>query len=87
VDDDAGGLPFVVAVGAYTVAAHGPQRHVQVAAGYMYAVLVAMLFNDNPGFGAAELATSGSRSGGAMLVGWTLQTRWRRTEVLEREPG
>ena len=71
-DYDAGGLPFVVAAGAYTVAAYRPLREVALASACMYAAFVVMLLSDNPGFGGPEFATSVPLFAGAMLVGWTL---------------
>ena len=61
-DYDAGGLPFVVAAGAYAGptrrAAYRPLRDVAFAAAYMYGTFVVMLVSDNRGFGAAEFTTS-----------------------------
>jgi signal transduction histidine kinase len=84
-DYDAGGLPFVVAAGAYTVAAHRPEREVLFAAAYMYAGFVIMLLSDSPGFGGPEFATSVPLFAGAMLVGWTVQSRRLHADALERD--
>ncbi len=86
-DYDAGGLPFVVAAGAYTVAAYRPRRHVLFAAACMYAAFVVMLLADNPGFGGPEFATSVPLFAGVILAGWTLQSRRLRVEALERDHG
>ena len=86
-DYDAGGLPFVVAAGAYTVAAYRPLREVVLAGAYMYGAFMVMLLADNPGFGGAEFATSVPLFAAAMLVGWTMQSRRLRYDALEREQG
>jgi len=86
-DYDAGGLPFVVAAGVYTVASNRPRRHVLFAGAYMYAAFVVMLLADNPGFGGPEFATSVPLFAGVILAGWTLQSRRLRAEALERDQG
>jgi signal transduction histidine kinase len=86
-DYDAGGLPFVVAAGAYTVAAYRPLREVLLAGACMYAAFVVMLLADSAGFAGAEFATSVPLFGAAMLVGWTMQSRRLRYDALEREQG
>lgn len=86
-DYDAGGLPFVVAAGAYTVAAYRPLREVVLAGAYMYAAFVVMLLAYNPGFAGAEFATSVPLFAAAMLVGWAMQSRRLRYDALEREQG
>jgi signal transduction histidine kinase len=86
-DYDAGALSFVVIAGAYTVAAHRPQREVVVAAAYMYGAFVVMLVSDSVGFGVAEFATSVPMFGAGLLVGWTMQARRLRSESLERDQG
>jgi signal transduction histidine kinase len=86
-DYDAGGLPFVVAAGAYTVAAHRPLREVIAAAAYMYAWFVVMWVADNPGFGPAEFVTSVPLFGAVMAAGRAMQMRRLRAEALERDHG
>ncbi len=86
-DYEAGGLPFVVLAGAYTGAAYLSPRHVLIAAAYMYAAFVVLLLADVPGFGGPEFATSVPLFAGAMLVGWTLQSRRLRAEALESDQG
>ena len=84
---DAGGLPFVVGAGAYTVAATRPPVQIVASAAYMYAAFVVMFVSDNPGFGAGEFATSVPIFAAAMFVGWTTQVRRDRADTLEREQG
>ena len=84
---DAGALPFVVAVGAYTVAAYRPLREVVVAAIAMYLAFVVMLLADHPDFQEAELAASVPIFGGVLFVGWTMQARRLRYDALERAQG
>jgi signal transduction histidine kinase len=84
---DAGGLPFVVGAGAYTVAATRPPLQIVASAAYMYAAFVAMFVSENPGFGAGEFATSVPIFAAAMFVGWTTQVRRDRADTLEREQG
>jgi signal transduction histidine kinase len=82
-----GALPFVIAVGAYTVGAHRPVPEVVLAAAFMNVALVVMVVSDSPGFGGAQFATSVAAFGAAMLVGWTMQSRRLRLDALEREQG
>jgi signal transduction histidine kinase len=80
---DAGGLPFVIGAGAYTVAAYRGATEVLASAAYMYGAFVVMFLSDNPGFGAGEFATSVPLFAAAMVVGWTTQTRRVRAVTLE----
>jgi signal transduction histidine kinase len=80
-----GFLPFAVLVGAYTVGAYCRAREVVVAAVLMAALLTAVYVGDAPGFGRGELATNLAIFGTAMLLGWTMQSRRVRLEILERE--
>ena len=84
---DAGALPFVVAVGGYTVAAYRPMPEIVFAAIYMYGAFVVMLLADNPGFQGAEFIASVPVFGATMFVGWTMQARRLRYDALEREQG
>ena len=86
-DYDGGALPFVIAVGAYTVGAYRPLREVVVAGAFMTGALVIMLVADSRGFGPAEFATSVPLYAATMLVGWTMQSRRLRFDALKREQG
>jgi signal transduction histidine kinase len=83
----AGALPFVIAVGVYTVGAYRPLREVLLAAALMNAALVVMVVADSPDFGGAEFVTSVAVYAGTLLVGWTIQSRRLRLGALEREQG
>lgn len=80
-----GGLPFVLAVGAYTVGAYRPLREVVAAAAFQNVTLLAMLFAGGPDFGVAEYVTSVPVFAATMLVGWTMQARRLQYDALERE--
>jgi signal transduction histidine kinase len=84
---DAGALPFVIGVGAYTVGAYRPLREVVAAAVVMYAAFVVMFLADNPGFQEPELIVSVPLFGGVLFVGWTMQARRLRYDALERSQG
>jgi signal transduction histidine kinase len=83
----AGALPFVIGVGAYTVGAYRPRREVVLAAALMCAAFVVMLVGNSPDFGGAEFVTSVAVYGATMLVGWSMQARRLRQDVMEREQG
>ena len=83
----AGALPFVIAVGVYTVGAYRPLRDVLLAAVFMNAAFVVMVLADSPDFGGAEFVTSVTAYAATLLVGWTMQSRRLRFDALEREQG
>jgi signal transduction histidine kinase len=82
---DAGALPFLVAVGIYTVGAHRPIHEVVAATVFVNVVLLAMLAADSPRFGVPELVTSVPVYAATMLTGWSMQSRRMRYDALERE--
>ncbi len=82
-----GALPFVLAVGAYTVGAHRPLREVVLAAVLQNVTFAVMVLSDSPGFGVPQYLTSVPLYGATMLVGWTMQSRRLRFDALEREQG
>jgi signal transduction histidine kinase len=82
---DAGALPFLVAVGIYTVGAHRPIREVAAAAVFVNLTLVVMLVADSPRFGVPEVLTTVPVYAATMLVGWSMQSRRLRYDALERE--
>ena len=84
---EAGALPMVVGVGAYTVGAYAPARQVVLAAVVMNVAFVVMVVGDSPEFGGAQLVTSTAVYGAIMLIGWTMQARRLRLDALEREQG
>jgi signal transduction histidine kinase len=79
----AGALPWLIPLGAYTVAAYRPLREVATAAAAIAALLVLLLLAPVHGFGIAELAVTVGAYGGAMLIGWTTQSRRQRIQALE----
>ena len=82
-----GALPFVLAVGAYTVGAHRPLREVVLAAVLQNVTFAVMVLSDSPGFGVPQYLTSVPLYAATMLVGWTMQSRRLRFDALEREQG
>ena len=84
---DAGALPFLVAVGIYTVGAYRPLREVVAAMVFVIAALFVMLVADSPRFAVPEFATSVPIYVATMLVGWTMQSRRLREDAFEREQG
>lgn len=82
-----GALPFVLAVGTYTVAAYRPLREVVLAAVLQNVSFVVILLADSPGFGGPQYVTSVPVYAATMLVGWTMQSRRLRFDALEREQG
>ncbi len=82
-----GALPFVLAVGAYTVGAYRPLREVVLAAALQNVSFVVMVLTDSPGFGVPQWVTSVPVYATTMLVGWTMQSRRLRFDALEREQG
>ena len=86
-DYHGGALPFVLAVGAYTVGAYLPLREVAAAAVLQNVTFVAMVVADSAGFGVPQYLTSVPLYAATMLVGWTMQSRRLRFDALEREQG
>ena len=86
-DYHAGALPMVYAVGVYTVGAYRPLREVLLAAVIMNAAFVVMVAGGSAGFGGAEFVTSVAVYAGALLVGWTMQSRRLRLDAMQREEG
>jgi signal transduction histidine kinase len=86
-DYPTGALPFVTAIGAYSVAAHRPRGEAVLGAVFMYATFVVMFVADSAGFGVAEFVTSVPAFAAAMLVGSTMQSRRMRVDALERDQG
>ena len=84
---DAGALPFLVAVGVYTVGAYRPLPEVVAAMVFVIAALFVMLVADSPRFAVPEFATSVPIYVATMLVGWTMQSRRLREDAFEREQG
>ena len=82
-----GALPFVLAVGAYTVGAYRPLREVLAAAALQNVTFTVMVLVDSPGFGVPQYLTSVPLYAATMLVGWTMQSRRVRFDALEREQG
>jgi signal transduction histidine kinase len=86
-DYHGGALPFVLAVGTYTVGAYRPLPEVVLAAALQNVTFAAMDLPDSPGFGVAEYLTSVPLYAAIMLVGWSMQSRRLRFDALEREQG
>ena len=86
-DYHGGALPFVLAVGTYTVGAYRPLPEVVLAAALQNVTFAAMVLADSPGFGVAEYLTSVPLYAAIMLVGWSMQSRRLRFDALEREQG
>ncbi len=82
-----GALPFVLAVGAYTVGAYRPLREVVAAAALQNVTFAVMVLTDSPGFGVPQYLTSVPLYAATVLVGWTMQSRRLRFDALEREQG
>ncbi len=82
-----GALPFVLAVGAYTVGAYRPLREVVLAAALQNVSFVVMVLAGSPGFAIPQWVTSVPVFATTMLVGWTMQSRRLRFDALEREQG
>ena len=80
-----GSTPFLVAIGAYTVAAYRPLREVVIAAVFINACLLVMLVGDSPAFGVPDFASSAPIYIALILVGWSMQQRRLRYEAFERE--
>jgi signal transduction histidine kinase len=80
-----GALPFVLAVGTYTVAAYRPRPEVALAAVLQNVSFLVMLVADSPGFGLPQYVTSVPVYAATMLVGWTMQSRRLRYDALERD--
>ena len=80
----AGALPWVVLVGAYTVAAHCTKRMVLVSATFTGVILIALVVGA-PDFGVGELVAAAGAYGAAMLIGWSMQTRRARIDTFEEE--
>ena len=86
-DYHGGALPFVLAVGAYTVGAYRPLQEVVAAAVLQNVTFVVMVVADSAGFGVPQYLTSVPLYAATMLVGWTMQSRRLRFDALEREQG
>jgi signal transduction histidine kinase len=86
-DYHGGALPFVLAVGAYTVGAYRPLPEVLAAAALQNVTFAVMVAAGGAGFGVAQYLTSVPVYAATMLVGWTMQSRRLRFEALEREQG
>ena len=86
-DYHGGALPFVLAVGAYTVGAYRPLSEVVLAAALQNVTFAVMVLADSPGFGVPQYLTSVPLYAATMLVGWTMQSRRLRFDALEREQG
>ena len=86
-DYHGGALPFVLAVGAYTVGAYRPMPEVVLAAALQNVTFVVMVLADSAGFGVPQYLTSVPLYAATMLVGWTMQSRRLRYDALEREQG
>jgi signal transduction histidine kinase len=80
-----GALPFSVLVGAYTVGAERPPRAALSGAAVLAALLGALAVGGAPEFGAAELVSSGTAFGGALLLGQTLRARTARIDALAQQ--
>jgi signal transduction histidine kinase len=83
-DYDPGALPLALLVGAYTVGASRPAQTVVLAGAVIGLLLVVLFAGDIADFDAGELVTSAAVFGAALLLGWSLQTRGRHIEALER---
>ena len=86
-DYHGGALPFVLAVGVYTVGAYRPLAEVVAAVVLQNVTFVVMVLADSAGFGVAQYLTSVPLYAATMLVGWTMQSRRLRFDALEREQG
>ena len=86
-DYHGGALPFVLAVGAYTVGAYRPLPEVVLAAALQNVTFAVMVLIDSPGFGVPQYLTSVPLYAATMLVGWTMQSRRLRFDALAREQG
>ena len=84
-DYHGGALPFVLAVGAYTVGAYRPPLEVVLAAALQNVTFVVMVLADSAGFGVPQYLTSVPLYAATMLVGWSMQSRRLRFDALERE--
>lgn len=84
-DYDAGALPFMIAVGIYTVGAYRPLWEVVTGVVVLNTALVLMLLADSPGFAVGDFATTVPVYAATALVGWTMQQRRVRYDALERE--
>jgi signal transduction histidine kinase len=82
---DEGALPSVLAVGAYTVAAHRPVPEVVAATTLVAVLLVVLLVADVPQFGVGELLTSFAGFGAATLLGRASSSRQQRLDALESQ--
>lgn len=82
---DPGPLPFLIAIGTYTVGAYCPLRQVVIATAVVELALVVMVVAASTHFGAPEFLTTVPVYIATVLVGWSMQSRRLRTEALERE--
>ncbi len=86
-DYPGGALPFVLAVGAYTVGAYRPLAEVMAAAVMLNITFAVMVLSDSADFGVPQYVTSVPVYAATMLVGWTMQSRRLRFDALERAQG
>lgn len=84
-DYDPGALPWVLLLGAYTVAAYRPSRELVAAALFMAATLIVLLVDHTAEFGTAGALSSGIAFGGAMVLGRSAQARRQRIVAFGRE--
>lgn len=84
-DYDPGALPWVLLLGAYTVAAYRPTGELVVAALFMAATLMVLLVDHTAEFGTAGALSSGIAFGGAMVLGRSMQARRQRIVAFDRE--
>ncbi len=82
---DSGALPWVVLVGAYTVAAYRPTRELAFAAVFALALLIALLVGPTRDFGAGEFLSGVAAFAVVMIIGWTMQARRQRIDSFDDE--
>jgi signal transduction histidine kinase len=80
-----GGLPFVLLVGAYSMAAHRSLREVLGVLLLVTALLLVVLVADSPRFGVGELLITTAGFASAAVLGRTSQTRQERLEAVEQQ--
>jgi signal transduction histidine kinase len=84
-DHDAGSLPWVLMLGAYTVGAYCSARQLVAAAVLISAALATLLAAGAAGFAAGDAVSSAAAFGGAMLLGRSMQARRRRIDAFDEE--
>jgi signal transduction histidine kinase len=80
-----GGLPFVLLVGAYSMAAHRSLGEVVGVLMLLTALLLVVLMVDLPRFGVGELLITTAGFTAAAVLGRTSQTRQERLEAVEQQ--